>query len=223
VAAADRDAPRDRDATRFAGESLAADDPTGWFERLYAAARTGDAIIPWDRDAPHPLLLAWVRERVASGSGRRAAVVGAGPGHDAELVAGLGFATIAFDISETAMAAARERFPSSSVEYLAADLLDPPCEWTGAFDLVVEIMTVQALPDPPRATAIEHVAGLVAPGGTLLVIAAAHQAGDPPGGPPWPLTRAEVEAFAAAGELETIAIEQHAEPRRWRAEFRRPS
>ncbi|HMJ37598.1 MAG TPA: class I SAM-dependent methyltransferase [Baekduia sp.] len=216
------DEPRDRDATRLAGESLAANDPTGWFERLYAAARTGDAIVPWDREAPHPLLIGWTQEHELEGAGRRAMVVGAGPGHDAEHVAGLGFATTAFDISETAVHAAQERHPDSRVEYVAADLLDLPAEWIGAFDLVVEIMTVQALPDPPRRAAIASVARLVAPGGTLLVVAAAHDGGAREGGPPWPLVREEVEAFAAGGALTTVAVEEHADPHRWRAAFRRP-
>ncbi|MCW3021810.1 MAG: class SAM-dependent methyltransferase [Conexibacter sp.] len=223
---ADEDQPRDRDATRLARASLAADDPTGWFERLYAAAETGDAIVPWDRAGAHPLLLEWIAQRGIDGTGRRAMVVGAGPGHDAELVAGLGFATVAFDISETAIRAARARFPDSAVDYVAADLLDPPAAWQAAFDLVVEVMTVQALPDPPRAAAIAQVSGLVAPGGTLLAVAAVRADGDPPAdGPPWPLTRREIDAFATGGlEPVTIEISRHDQSPVdwWRAELHRP-
>jgi hypothetical protein len=69
-------------------------------------------------------------------------------------------------------AGARRRFPDSAVDYVVADLLDLPPEWHRAFDLVVEVITVQALPDPPRARAIACVASLVAPGGTLIVISA---------------------------------------------------
>jgi hypothetical protein len=84
---------------------------------------------------------------------------------------------------------------------------------------------VQALPDPPRPAAIANVASLVAPGGTLLVLAAAREQHEPANGPPWPLTRAEVESFATGG-VEAVRIEdlRHMpEPweRRWRAEFRR--
>ena len=42
-----------------------------------------------------------------------------------------------------------------------------------AFDLVAEIYTVQALYGQARAAAIQALPGLVAPGGTLLVIARA--------------------------------------------------
>jgi hypothetical protein len=70
------------------------------------------------------------------------------------------------------------------------------------------------------------VAGLVAPAGTLLVVASRREDGEPPGeGPPWPLARAELEAFTGDG-LRAVAIEaltdpRHPEQRRWRAEFTR--
>jgi hypothetical protein len=93
---------------------------------------------------------------------------------------------------------------------------------------VVEIITVQALPDPPRRQAITNVSRLVAPRGTLLVIAAIHDDAEqaPPAvTPPWPLRRDEIEAFAADG-LQPIRIEIATTPgqpaeQRWRAEFHR--
>ncbi|QYC43423.1 hypothetical protein Nocox_29195 [Nonomuraea coxensis DSM 45129] len=59
----------DEDAIRLAGESLAAGDPLGWFERLYAESATGEAIVPWDSRAPHPLLGEWTATH-ATGAGR---------------------------------------------------------------------------------------------------------------------------------------------------------
>jgi hypothetical protein len=59
---------------------------------------------------------------------------------------------------------------------------------------------VQAFPDPPRRQAIVNVGRLVAPGGTLLAIAARHTADANTGpGLPWPLRREEVETFATDG------------------------
>ncbi|HKH17309.1 MAG TPA: class I SAM-dependent methyltransferase [Solirubrobacteraceae bacterium] len=216
----DRPGP-DEHSRRIAAESLAERDPTGWFERLYAAAEQGEAVVPWDRGAPHALLVQWARERGLEGAGRRALVVGCGLGDDAEFVAGLGFDTLAFDVSPTAVRAAHGRFPGSRVRYVVADLLDPPAEWRGAFDLVVEIITVQSLPEPPRRQAIANVACMVGAGGTLVVIATGRDAEDEAAGPPWPLTRAEVDAFASE-RLEAVQIEDLREPgmRRWRAEFR---
>ncbi len=219
---------READADRLASAALGAGDATGWFEQLYAEARQGRAVVPWERDAPQRLLVRWADARSPVGAGRPALVVGCGHGMDAEFVASLGFDTTAFDISESAVRTARERFPESSVHYRAADLLDPPAAWTGAFALVVESLTVQSLPRQLRAHASSNVGRFIAPGGTLVVVASALASSDSPDpGPPWPLTRGEVEAFAADGG-EPVAIE--AVPREapktghvWVAEFQRPS
>ncbi|MEU1385275.1 MULTISPECIES: class I SAM-dependent methyltransferase [unclassified Nonomuraea] len=211
----------DADARRLAARSLAADDPTGWFEHLYAESATGDAIVPWDSRTPHFLLAEWTAGRGHGGG--RALVVGAGLGDDAEHVAALGHATVAFDVSASAVRLARERFPDSPVDYVTADLLDPPAAWRHAFDLVVEIMTVQALPEELHARATESVAGFVRPGGTLLVIASGREDGGPVGAPPWPLTATEIAAFATGGlTAERIEDLRDGGRHRWRATFRRP-
>ena len=213
-------------AGRMAAESIAAGDPTGWFERLYAVAEAAQTAVPWDRGEPSRFLVQWAMARARDGAGQRAVVVGCGLGDDAEFVAGLGFETVAFDISPTAIAAARRRFPGSAVQYQTADLLDPPPAWHQAYDLVVESLILQALPDPPRRDAIAGIGGLVAPGGTLIAIARAREPGQPVQGPPWALTRAEIDALGAGG-VEPVTIEDLTDsqlpwPRRWRAEFRRP-
>ncbi|MFI6787272.1 methyltransferase domain-containing protein [Nonomuraea sp. NPDC050383] len=212
----------DEDARRLAAESLAGGDATGWFERLYAGSAAGEAVVPWDSGGPHPLLVGWTdgRKPESGDPAPRALVVGAGLGDDAEHLTGLGYDTTAFDVSESAVRLARERFPGTAVAFRAADLLDPPAEWRGAFDLVVEVMTVQALPEPLHEQAIARVASFVRPGGTLLVIASGRDEGDPVFPPPWPLTRAEITAFATGG-LAVGEIEDLREPgrRRWRATF----
>jgi SAM-dependent methyltransferase len=215
------------DTDRLSAASLAAGDPTGWFEQLYVEAEAGEAEVPWDRPAPTALLVEWV-ERAGSaraGAGMRAVVVGCGLGRDAEFVAGLGFATTAFDISETAVRVARERHTGSPVDYRVADLLDLPGEWRHGFDLVVESNNVQALPRSLRERATAAVGSLVAPGGTLLVLAAAATEWDEDG-PPWPLTRAEVSAFGVGGlreeSVESIPAEDDPLVTRWRAVFGRP-
>lgn len=154
------------------------------------------------------------------GAGRRAVVVGCGYGDDAEYVAGLGFDTEAFDVAPSAVDGARRRFPGSTVRYSVADVLDPPGEWLRAFDLVVEIYTLQALPEPPRGRAVARIAELVAPGGTLLVIAVRHDERVPVTPPPWPLRRADLDAVASTG-LRAVRVEELADVARWRAEFRR--
>ncbi|MDQ2796789.1 MAG: class I SAM-dependent methyltransferase [Actinomycetota bacterium] len=205
-------------------------DPSSWFDRLYVAADRGEAVVPWDLGTPNPLLAQWVEGGGLGGRRPRAVVVGAGYGRDSEYLASLGLPTSAFDLSPAAVARTRTRFPESSVDYRTADLLSLPPELHHAYELVVESMTVQALPEPERSRAIHAVPTLVAPGGTLLVIAFGHDGPaaerDRVAGPPWPLLREDVEAFGDDG-LETVRIERFVDDDqgavvRWRAELRRP-
>ncbi|WP_295700007.1 class I SAM-dependent methyltransferase [Lapillicoccus sp.] len=213
----------------FAADPRNAADPTAWFDQLYTAAGAGAAEVPWDRGQPNVLLVEWVDREQPPATGRTV-VVGAGYGRDSEYLAGLGFTTTAFDISPAAVGQTKKRFPDSLVEYAVGDLLALPAAWRGGFDLVVESMTVQALPEPPRDPAISGVVSLVAPGGTLLVIAAGHDGPaadrDALDTPPWPLLREEVESFARDG-LEMVSLERVVMPTdpgipRWRATLRRP-
>jgi SAM-dependent methyltransferase len=64
------------------------------------------------------MLTGWVQARNLTGAGGRAIVVGCGLGADAEYLASLGFDTVGFDISQTAIRLARERFPGSAVRYM---------------------------------------------------------------------------------------------------------
>jgi len=222
---ADEDHVRRR-ARQLAAEAAAAGDETGWFEKLYSEAEAGVAVVPWTDGVPNPHLVEWLADR--DGAGQRALVVGCGLGYDAEFLAGRGFEVTAFDVAPTAIVAARRANPGSAVDYVTADLLDLPAAWAGAFDLVVEIYTVQPLYGPVRARALAALHQPVAPGGTLLVIARATEEENPERDPammPWPLTRAELKA--AGGPLQVHHVEQFTDDElppkpRWRAEFRRP-
>jgi len=207
-------------ANELSARAIADGEPTAWFDRLYAEGATGAVSMPWDRDEPQPLLREWAEARGLDGAGKRAAVVGSGLGADAEYLSRHAFATTGFDIAETAVRLARERHPDSTVDYRTADLLDLPAEWRGAFDLVVEIFTVQALPDPPRKDAMAAIRSLVAPGGTLLAIALRYVDGDDAeAGPPFPLTRSTMDTLAG-DELTVVRAEELDGPR-WRVEYAR--
>ena len=221
-----------RRARQLAAEAAASGDPDGWFETLYAEARAGNAVVPWDDGQPNPHLVQWAKnaaDRGIAGPGRRALVVGCGVCDDPGFLAGLGCEVTAFDVSPTAVAEARRRFARSPVSYQVADLLSPPSGWQGAFDLVAEVYTVQALYGQARAAAIAALPGLVAPGGTLLVIARATDDPDPVRDPammPWPLTRRELDAMAGTvlttGSAEKFLDDEDPPKLRWRAEFTRP-
>lgn len=214
----------DENARRLSGEAAPDGDPTAWFERLYADAAQGQAIIPWDRRVPHPLLVEWIEQQPANSVGRTL-VVGSGLGDDAAFLAARRYRVIAFDISKSAIESARRRFPSTPADFRVADLLNPPAEWRQHFDLVVETYTTQSLPVRLRATVALHVGRFVAPGGKLLVLAVAQDGDAPVDGPPWPLSRADIESFAVEG-LEVVSLELVREPpgmHHWRAVFARPA
>lgn len=208
-------------ADRLAHQAVNDGDPTRWFDELYSAGERGEVSMPWDRGTPNPTLSEWAGRR--DGAGLRALVIGCGLGRDSEYLATLGYAVSAIDVAPTAIRTVRERFPDSPVHYRVADLLNAPQDLIGAFDLVVESYTVQALPPAVRSEATAAVARLVAPGGTLLVIASARDDDEQFSPPPWPLTRADIEAFAEHG-LSTVSVEHlanEADPGyyRWRAEY----
>jgi SAM-dependent methyltransferase len=207
-------------ADRLANAAVSDGDPTRWFDELYSSGERGEHGMPWDRGAPNGLIAEWGDRR--DGVGARALVIGCGLGRDSEYLATRGYTVTAIDVAQTAIKTARERYPDSTVHYRVANLLDAPADLLGAFDLVVESYTVQALPPTVRADATKAVVSMVAPGGTLLVIAMVRADGEPIAGPPWKMTRAEIDAF----DLDQVLVEELAGDsgyRQWRAEFHRPA
>jgi len=216
-----------RRARHLATQFLGRGDPTGWFEPLYASAVGDPTAIPWADRRPNPHLVAWLDQPRTIREGRRALVVGCGLGDDAEEVVRRGWIVDAFDVAPTAVAWCRRRFPASPVAYQVGNLLDPPATWSHAFDLIVEVYTLQALPPAPRSTALRNLAAFVAPGGTLLIIARGRERDDDPGVMPWPLTKEEIGAATDYGLVETaftdIIDDEQPPVRRFRVTYRRPS
>jgi SAM-dependent methyltransferase len=202
-----------------------AGDYQGWFEALYAAAEGDPDIVPWAKLVPHPHFTRWADQQRLRGDGQRALVVGCGLGDDAEDLAKRGFDVTAFDLSESAIGWCRKRFPESDVAYHVADLFKPPSEWVSAFDFVLEINTIQAMPPEMRAGAIAQVAKLIVPGGLLLLVARGREEHEMLFGPPWPLSESEVRLFEGQGfQAETFeTFENQAGVKRFRAAYRRSS
>ncbi|HUN21781.1 MAG TPA: class I SAM-dependent methyltransferase [Anaerolineales bacterium] len=180
-------------ARQLAQAYQAQGDFTGWFEALYAEGRAGQALIPWADRAVNPYFADWLTAYPQSWTGVRCAVVGCGLGDDAEALAALGADVVAFDIAPSAVAWSQQRFPASAVHYCTADVLHPPAEWTGLFDFVLEIYTVQVFREfAQRQQVLHQLANLLSPQGKLLLIARGRQAGEPIGQMPWPLAVSEL-------------------------------
>ena len=183
----------------MAQDHLARGEPTGWFEKLYASAGGDSATIPWADLKPNPNLVAWLdREKPPSPPpGQRALVVGCGLGDDAEELARRGWKVTAFDISPTAIDWCRKRFAGTKVDYVSADLLDPPKVWKGAFDFVLESYTLQAVPPEVRDRAIPRLAEFLSRGGKLLVICRGRDENEEQAEIPWPLPRSALSRLAS--------------------------
>ncbi len=170
-----------------------------WFEALYASSGGNADLIPWADGRPNPCLVEWMTEPGPPAPGSRALVVACGLGDDAEFLAARGLEVTAFDLSPSAIAWCRRRFPDTRVDYLAADLLDPPPQWRRRFSLVFEAYTLQSLPPDMLERAVARIADFVATDGRLLVVTRAREENEAGDGPPWPLTRAALHAFVAEG------------------------
>jgi SAM-dependent methyltransferase len=216
-------AGRDRDwdlrADELSAAAIADGRPTAWFDELYAEGVAGSVGMPWDRTDAQPELVEWWDREGHELPRGRAVVVGCGLGADAEFLARQGFATTGFDVAPTAIGEARRRNPDSAVDYRVESVLDLPPDLVGVFDLVVEIFTLQALPDPPRTKAAAAVASLLAPGGTIVLVAFRSTGDGPADGPPFPLTHADLAAVAVGG-VELRTTEELPGPR-LRATYRR--
>lgn len=191
-------------------------DGTGWFEPLYDAAAGDPRRVPWARGEPDRLLRAWLDQPGLEVAGSDALVVGCGLGDDAAELARRGCRVVAFDISPTAVAWARDRHADADVEFLVADLLDLPDRLVASAGLVVEVRTVQSLPEQLRGDAMAAIAATVAPGGVLVhvgLVATNPRAAMTRDGPPWALAPDELVAYEHAG-LERLDLAHPTPPTR---------
>lgn len=184
-------------------------DGTDWFEPLYASAGGDAAAVPWAREGPSPLLLTWLDQPGLEVAGSDALVIGCGLGDDAAELVRRGCRVVAFDISATAVGWARRRFGHlEGLEFLVADLLDLPERLIASAGLVVEVRTVQSLPERLRGDALRAIADTVAPGGILVhvgLVATSPRAAQTWQGPPWALSPDELRAYEDAG-LERLSL-----------------
>ncbi|HJM13303.1 MAG TPA: class I SAM-dependent methyltransferase [Candidatus Thalassarchaeaceae archaeon] len=187
----------------FFNKSENSERPLSWFEDVYSASKKDRAMVPWDWMEPHPFLTDWEKQTDLSG---KALVVGSGLGEDAAFLCGKGWKVTAFDISESAVSWAKEIHPNCEIEWFVSDLQDPPGKWEGAFDLVLEVHILQAIPSEIRQRAATRLSSLVTKGGYLVCIGRLDDGMEATPGPPWPLSRPFIESIGIGLEL----VEFHA-------------
>lgn len=188
------------------------------FETVYKHADQNPDGIPWANVTTHPRLVEWLEKNDLQGNDRCAIVLGCGLGDDAEKLAELGFQVTAFDVSPTAIEWAKQRFPQSKVDYQVADLFKLPAEWQSQFDFVLEIYTVQSLPQSVREKALQAIPPLLKTGGQLLLICGAREHDTIPEGPPWRISKQELTTLEDCGL--TLVHEEDFVPDTGRRQFR---
>jgi 2-polyprenyl-3-methyl-5-hydroxy-6-metoxy-1,4-benzoquinol methylase len=178
-----------------------------WFNEVYEKHKENHHNIPWARKAVNPLLQTYLDDRMQTHKGK-ALVVGCGLGDDAHALEVAGYDVVAIDVSQAALDIARERSIDSGIIYEKQDIFDMPQKYDGYFDFVFEALTIQSLPVKFREKMIEAVAKTLAPGGKLLVVA--HQKQREFDGPPWPLTKEQIDMFKNH-DLKELEFDIHTE------------
>ena len=188
------------------------DDPTGWFEELYSQAQGEAGQIPWAKLTVNPHLASWIAKNNVEGKGKKALVVGCGLGDDAEALSDIGFEVTGFDISASAIAWCKQRFPDTSVNYVVSDALKPEAAWKESFDFILESYTLQAVPQSVRQPIMSTIAFYLAPGGMLLIICRGRDIEEDAGtSPPWALTKEELSFLEL--KLERVSFEDYFDSR----------
>ena len=195
-------------ARQLADKFIAQNNPTGWFEELYAQAKGDSQAIPWANLTVNPNLAQWLSKHLKSRNQEKALVIGSGLGDDAEALSQIGFTVTAFDIAPSAIAWSQERFPTSRVKYVVADAGKFEPTWENRFDFILESYTLQSVPDDIRQQIIKNMTKYLKPQGTLLIICRGRDITEEVKDLPYPLTKEELSLFDKLG-LNKIIFEDY--------------
>ena len=171
---------------------------SAWFDEHYKKNEDSHENIPWARKDVNPLLQTYLDEKQEHKG--KALVIGCGLGDDAYALDKVGYEVVAIDVAQSALDIAQKRFKDSNVIFEKQDIFEMPSKYYEHFDFVFEALTIQSLPIKLREKMINAVVDTVAKNGKLLVVA--HLRVAEREGPPWPLTKEEIDMFQVNGMKE---------------------
>ncbi len=134
---------------------------TDWEARY----RAGDT--PWDRGAPSPGLIDFLKAYPISGE---VLVPGCGLGYDVRALAATADRVVGLDVARAAVGKARQFEGVGGEEYVLGDFFKLPEKLRGGFDWVFEHTCFCAFEPERRGDYVEAVAAALRPGGYLLAV-----------------------------------------------------
>jgi SAM-dependent methyltransferase len=150
---------------------------------------------PWEKGAPHPALVEFLRREPIAGT---VFVPGCGFGHDVRALAATADEVVGLDMAPAAIRTARQHPAVGGERYVQGDLFALPKNLRGVFDWVFEHTCFCAIDPARRADYVKSIAAALNPGGRLLAIFFLSPQMDPgETGPPFGVTRAELDALFA--------------------------
>jgi SAM-dependent methyltransferase len=163
-----------------------------FWDGLYASSQDG-----WELGEPAPALVQRLEAGLPLPSGARVAVLGAGRGHDARLLARRGYQVTGFDFAEAAVREARRLAKEEGVRvaFEQRDVFSLAADYGGAFDAVWEYTCFCAIDPARRGEYVDVLRDVLRPGGLLLGCFYPLREGTD--GPPFPVSREDVEAALA--------------------------
>ncbi len=148
---------------------------------------------PWDKGAPSPALVDFLREKPLAG---RVLVPRCGRGHDARTIAAQPHTfVVGLDLSPAAVAQAQKLTPGemTNIRFVAGDFFRLPTEFIGTFDWIVEHTCFCAIDPRLRAAYVAAAASALRAGGKMFGIFYLDPRSET--APPFPVSREELSAL----------------------------
>jgi len=146
-------------------------------------ARYNAGDTPWEKGAPHPALVEWLKKNSLLG---RVLVPGCGAGHDVrEISRNPASEAVGFDIAPSAIRRAGSFAPVGRESFVLGDFLAGDARRLGPFDALFEHTCFCAIHPSRRADYAREAAALLKPGGMLVGIFYGNPDNPDPDSPPF--------------------------------------